>query len=242
MQKESTKNCPSPSPSQNEIICQSILHWFGATRFCTSKYLKSIFFTYFHKPPAGSSLPRPTRPSPAILRPVCLSCACVCADSRRRRKNLPEKFNFWKIFANFIHCARPFKFPAFVLLSLRDAAKKGKSKRMGKERQKNEETPKEINGNKGQNSAAQRSIARFQPGREPAASPAAERVLLLAPPPFHPFIFGTFARAQGPFVILRRQQEIALRCLSFSFFSRCFFRRSKNGKNAPLLFLLLICF
>lgn len=29
-----------------------------ATRFCTSKYFKSIFFTYFHKPIAG---PLPTR-------------------------------------------------------------------------------------------------------------------------------------------------------------------------------------
>lgn len=56
-------------------------------------------------------------------------------------------------------------------------------------------------------------------------------------------IFGTFAWAQGPFVILRRQQEIALRCLSFFFCELLpFLRGQKNGKNAPLLFLLLIYF
>jgi len=48
-------------------------------------------------------------------------------------------------------------------------------------------------------------------GRGPAAG-------LASPLPL-PNIFGTFAWAQGPFVILRRQQEIALRCLSFLFFS-----------------------
>jgi len=75
-------------------------------------------------------------------------------------------------------------------------------------------------------------------GRGPAAG-------LASPLPL-PNIFGTFAWAQGPFVILRRQQEIALRCLSFLFFSFLCgllpFAGAKNGKNAPLLFLLLICF
>lgn len=215
-----TKNCPSPSrsPSQNEIICQSILHWFGATRFCTSKYFKSIFFTYFHKPPAGSPLPRlPVPPSFIPLTPhssiqlVVRRCPSRTACGG---KKFARKVQFLKNICKFHSLRSSIQISCIYVVVLKGRGQKKK------QRQKKGETPKEINGNKGQNSAAELA---FRPANHRVQQLSFASLSLSLPLPlplWHPlFIFGTFARAQGPFVILRRQQEIALRCLSFFFFA-----------------------
>lgn len=85
-------------------------------------------------------------------------------------------------------------------------------------------------------------MARTRPG------PAAELRAFPQPPatwpspaPFHQlFIFGTFGPTQGPFVILRRQQEIALRCLSFFFL--CSFGEAKMVKMLHYYFYYLFAF
>lgn len=187
-----------------------------ATRFCTSKYFKSIFFTYFHKPRRSPFFPY-THTHARILFPSC-EPPTFCSPSSLEKK-FARKVQFLKNICKFhslrssiqiscIYVVVPFGTDGF------GSVRRAKYERTKEAKKKNEE-------NKGQHSG----------GRGPAAGLTQTH------------IFGTFAWAQGPFVILRRQQEIALRCLSFFFCELLpFLRGQKNGKNAPLLFLLLICF
>lgn len=168
-----------------------------ATRFCTSKYFKSIFFTYFHKPRRSPFFPY-THTHARILFPSC-EPPTFCSPSSLEKK-FARKVQFLKNICKFHSLRSSIQISCiYVVVPFgnwkRDEGRMGLVRFEGrnmsgprKQKKKNEE-------NKGQHSG----------GRGPAAGLTQTH------------IFGTFAWAQGPFVILRRQQEIALRCLSFFF-------------------------
>lgn len=175
-----------------------------ATRFCTSKYFKSIFFTYFHKPIAG---PLPTR---HFLPP---DSFChhhgekICQKSSIFEKYLQISFTAL-VHSNFLHlCCCP-----FWGLKVEAAGKY--------ERQDGMENEKE---NKGQHSG----------GRGPA-----DALPLLLPRPH----FRHICLSARTFCYIEKAARNCAKMLILFAAAPFRFAGAKNGKNAPLLFLLLICF